>query len=227
MSGYFIIGTDTGVGKTWATLALMKVLQDKGKVVVGMKPVASGCQNTSAGLRNDDAMRILKQSCSSGDQAINYKTVNPYAFEQAVAPHIAADLSGVKIDVEKIAREFNILKKDADSVIVEGVGGWSVPLGNNTMLADVVKRLGLPVILIVGLRLGCINHALSTGRVIEADGVKIHGWIGSQLDPGYACLNETMITLQTRINAPFLGGLPYMEIFDLDSACSQLGNKFI
>jgi len=222
MSDYFITGTDTGVGKTWATLALIKALQDKGKTVVGMKPVASGCQNTSAGLRNDDARQILKQSSSRGDQTINYKTVNPYAFEQAVAPHIAAELAGVKIDVEKIAREFNTLKKDADSVMVEGVGGWSVPLGDNTMLADVVKRLGLPVILIVGLRLGCINHALSTVRVIEADGVKLHGWIGSQLDPDYTCLDETMITLQTRINAPLLGNLAYMESFDLKIACSQL-----
>ena len=222
MSDYFITGTDTGVGKTWATLALMKALQDKGKSVVGMKPVASGCQNTSAGLCNDDAMRILKQSCSRGDQTIKYKTVNPYAFKQAIAPHIAADLAGVKIDIEKIAREFNTLKKDADSVVVEGVGGWSIPLGKNIMLADLVKRLNLPVILIAGLRLGCINHTLSTVRAIKADGAKLHGWIGSQLDPDYACLNETMITLQTRINAPFLGNLAYMESFDLKTACSQL-----
>jgi dethiobiotin synthetase len=222
MSDYFITGTDTGVGKTWATLALMKALQDKGKTVVGMKPVASGCQNTSAGLRNDDARQILKQSCSRGDQTINYKIVNPYAFEQAVAPHIAAELAGVKIDVEKIAREFNTLKKDADSVVVEGVGGWSVPLGESIMLADLVKCLNLPVILIIGLRLGCINHALSTVRAIEADGVGLHGWIGSQLDPDYTCLNETMITLQTRINAPLLGNLAYMKSFDLKTACGQL-----
>jgi len=222
MSDYFITGTDTSVGKTWATLALMKALQDKGKVVVGMKPVASGCQNTSAGLRNDDARQIFKQSNSRGDQHINYKTVNPYAFEQAIAPHIAAELAGVKIDIEKIAGEFNTLKKDADSVMVEGLGGWSVPLGKSIMLADLVKRLNLPVILVVGLRLGCINHALSTVRAIEADGAKLHGWIGSQLDPDYACLNETMITLQTRINAPFLGNLAYMQSFDLKTACSQL-----
>jgi len=222
MSDYFITGTDTGVGKTWATLALMKALQDKGKAVVGMKPVASGCQNTSAGLRNDDARQILKQSSNLGDQTINYITINPYAFEQAVAPHIAAELAGVKIDIEKIAREFNTLKKDADSVLVEGVGGWSIPLGKNIMLADLVKRLNLPVILVVGLRLGCINHALSTIRVIEADGARLYGWIGSQLDPDYACLNETMITLQTRINAPFLGNLAYMKSFDLKTACSQI-----
>jgi dethiobiotin synthetase len=222
MSDYFITGTDTGVGKTWATLALMKALQDKGKIVVGMKPVASGCQNTSAGLRNDDARQILKQSSNRGDQTISYKTVNPYAFKQAIAPHIAADLAGVKIDIEKIAREFNTLKKDADSVLVEGVGGWNVPLGPETMLVDMVEHLDLNVILVVGLRLGCINHALSAARSIEADGMKFHGWITSQLDPNYACLKEAMATLRARINAPLLGSLPYMESFDVEIASSQL-----
>jgi dethiobiotin synthetase len=222
MSDYFITGTDTGVGKTWATLALMKAMQDKGKVVVGMKPVASGCQKTSVGLRNDDATRILEQSSSRGNQIINYKTVNPYAFEQAVAPHIAAELAGVVIDIEKIASEFSTLKKDADIVAVEGVGGWSVPLGAEIMLADIVERLNLKVILVIGLRLGCINHALSATRTIEGDGAKLHGWIGNQLDPDYACLNETMNTLQTRIDAPLLGSLPFMESFDLKTAASQL-----
>jgi dethiobiotin synthetase len=221
MSAYFITGTDTGVGKTWATLALMKALQNKGEAVVGMKPVASGCQNTSEGLRNDDAVRILKQSSSRGDQTIKYKTVNPYAFEQVIAPHIAAELAGIVIDIEKIAGEFNTLKKEADTVVVEGVGGWCVPLGDHTMLADLVNRLGLPVILVIGLRLGCINHTLSTVRAIEADGAKIHGWITSQLVPDYASLKQTMTTLQTRIDAPLLGRLPYMESYDLKIASSQ------
>jgi len=222
MSAYFITGTDTGVGKTWATLALMAALQNRGEIVVGMKPVASGCQNTSVGLRNDDAVRILKQSSSRSDQTINYKTVNPYAFEQAVAPHIAAELAGVVIDIEKIASEFNTLKENTDNVVVEGVGGWCVPLGENTMLADLVNRLGLQVILVIGLRLGCINHALSTVRAIEADGAQVYGWITSQLDPGYACLNETTATLQTRISAPLLGSLPYMQSFDVEIAAGQL-----
>ncbi len=222
MSAYFITGTDTAVGKTWATLALMAALQNKGEVVVGMKPVASGCQDTSEGLRNDDAIRILEQSSRRGDQAINYKTINPYAFEQAVAPHIAAELAGTVIDIEKITGEFSRLKENADSVVVEGVGGWCVPLGENTMLADLVNRLGLSVILVIGLRLGCINHALSTVRAIEADGAMLHGWITSQLDQDYACLNETMTTLQTRISAPLLGSLPYTKHFDVEIAAGQL-----
>ncbi len=218
MPEYFITGTDTGVGKTWVTLALMEALQNKGEVVVGMKPVASGCQKTSAGLRNDDAVRILMQS----SQDLDYKTVNPYAFEPAVAPHIAAGLAGAMIDIEKIASEYSTLKKNADSVVVEGVGGWCVPLGDTIMLADLVNRLGLQVILVVGLRLGCINHALSTVRAIEADGGKLHGWVSSQLVPDYVCLKETLTTLQTRIDAPFLGNLPWMEGFDLKTAASQL-----
>jgi len=218
---YFITGTDTGVGKTWVTLALMKALQDKGKVVVGMKPVASGCTKIDEDLHNDDAVKILQQSSKRPSQTLDYKTVNPYAFEQAVAPHIAAGLAGVKIDIEKIADDFYLLKEGADCVLVEGIGGWCVPLGSEDMLADLVKRLDLQVILIIGLRLGCINHALSTVRAIQADGVNLCGWMTSQLDPDYAFLEETMMTLQARISAPLLGNLPHMEKFDLEILASH------
>jgi len=221
VSDYFITGTDTGVGKTWVTLALMKAMQNKGKAVVGMKPVASGCEKTNEGLRNDDAVKILQQSSKRPSQTLDYKTVNPYAFEQAVAPHIAAGLAGVKIDIEKIADDFYLLKEGADCVLVEGIGGWCVPLGSEDMLADLVKRLDLQVILIIGLRLGCINHALSTVRAIQADGVNLCGWMTSQLDPDYAFLEETMMTLQARISAPLLGNLPHMEKFDLEILASH------
>ncbi len=221
MPGYFITGTDTGVGKTWVTLALMKAMQNKGKVVVGMKPVACGCKETRDGLRNDDAVKILQQSSKRPSQTLDYKTVNPYAFEQAVAPHIAAGLAGVKIDIEKIADDFYLLKESADCVLVEGIGGWCVPLGSEDMLADLVKRLDLQVILIIGLRLGCINHALSTVRAIQADEVNLCGWMTSQLDPDYAFLEETMMTLQARISAPLLGNLPHMEKFDLEILASH------
>lgn len=218
MSDYFITGTDTGVGKTWATLALMKAMQNKGMVVAGMKPVASGCKKTSVGLRSDDAARILKQS----NQSLDYKTINPYAFEQAIAPHIAAKLAGVVIDIDKIVGEFSILKKKSNSVVVEGIGGWNVPLGADIMLADIVESLDLKVVLVVGLRLGCINHALSTARAVEADGARLHGWIMNQLEPYYACQQETMRTLRARISAPLLGSLSYMEKFDVEIAASQL-----
>ncbi|MCH8977175.1 MAG: dethiobiotin synthase [Proteobacteria bacterium] len=217
MPGYFITGTDTGVGKTWVTLALMKAMQNKGKVVVGMKPVACGCKETRDGLRHGDALSILKQS----SRPVNYNTVNPYAFQHAIAPHIAAGLVGVMIDIEKIAGEFDKLIKDSDCVLVEGIGGWCVPLGGDIMLSELVNRLDLPVILVVGLRLGCINHALSTVRAIQADEVNLCGWMTSQLDPDYAFLEETMMTLQARISAPLLGNLPHMEKFDLEILASH------
>lgn len=217
MPGYFITGTDTGVGKTWVTLALMKAMQNKGKVVVGMKPVACGCKDTRDGLRHGDALSILKQS----SRLVNYNTVNPYAFQHAIAPHIAAELVGVMIDIEKIADEYDKLINDSDCVLVEGIGGWCVPLGDDIMLSELVNRLDLPVILVVGLRLGCINHALSTVRAIQADEVNLCGWMTSQLDPDYAFLEETMMTLQARINAPLLGNLPHMEKFDLEILASH------
>jgi dethiobiotin synthetase len=222
MSNYFITGTDTGVGKTWATLALMKAMQNRGKFVVGMKPVASGCKNTSEGLRNDDALQILQQSSSRAGQELAYEIVNPYAFEQAVAPHIAADIAGEEIGIEKIASAFNSLKKGSDSVFVEGIGGWCVPLGKDTMLADMVEQLDLQVILVIGLRQGCINHALSTLGAIQGDGAKLSGWVTSQIDPDYAGLEETMAVFHSRINAPFLGSLSHMDKFDLEAATSHI-----
>ena len=222
MSTYFITGTDTGVGKTWATLALMKTLQNKGKIVVGMKPVASGCTNTDQGLRNDDALSLLQLSNEQGGKSLNYEMVNPYAFEQAVAPHIAAELLGKRIDIEKIAGHYDLLKKDSDCVLVEGVGGWCVPLGKDIMLSDMVNRLDLRVILVIGLRLGCINHALSTLAAIRADGARTHGWIVSHLDSDYACLDNTLDLFHSRINAPYLGCLPHMEKFDMDIAVSHV-----
>jgi dethiobiotin synthetase len=222
MSAYFITGTDTGVGKTWATLALMKALQNHGEVVVGMKPVASGCTKTDEGLLNDDAVKILQLTNKGRPQPLDYKTINSYAFEPEVAPHIAADRDGEKIDIEKIADDFNFLNKQADSVIVEGVGGWCVPLSDNEMLADLVRRLDLAVILVIGLRLGCINHALSTLRAIQSDGVKLQGWMTSQIDQDYVGIEETTETFHSQIKAPYLGSLPYLERFDLDSLARNI-----
>jgi len=125
------------------------------------------------------------------------------------------------IDIEKNAGEFDKLTKNSDCVLVEGIGGWCVPLGGDIMLSELVNRLDLPVILVVGLRLGCINHALSTVRAMQADGARLHGWVSSQVDANYAYLAETITTLQARIGAPFLGNLPYMEKFDLEILASH------
>lgn len=222
MPDYFITGTDTGVGKTWATLALMKAMQNKGQMVVGMKPIASGCERNFGGLRNDDAVKISQQSSKRANQTSDYNIVNPYAFEPAIAPHVAASMSGVVIDIEEIADKFYVLKSNSDSVLVEGIGGWCVPLGKDVMLADIVKRLGLQLILVIGLRLGCINHALSTARAIQTDGISLRGWMTSQIEPSYAYLEETLAVFHSRINAPFLGNLPYMEKLDASIAAGYI-----
>lgn len=218
MSAYFITGTDTNIGKTWTTLALMQAAQDQGKIIGGMKPIASGCQKTHDGLRNNDALQILKQS----SKPVDYTTVNPYAFAEQVAPHIAAERTGIDINMDKIAANLTLLKQKNEMIFVEGIGGWCVPLAKNLMLADLVKRLELPVILVVGLRLGCINHALSAVRNIQADGVTLHGWIINNLESNYMSYTETLKTLKQHIFANFLGAIPYMKKFDPKKATSHI-----
>ncbi len=207
MSGYFITGTDTGVGKTVAALAVMELLKRRGFEVAGMKPVASGCSPGPEGLRNSDAVQIM-QACSSG---LPYSQVNPYAFEAAIAPHIAAARSGESIRITKIVSICRDLEVSADRVVVEGVGGWAVPLGSETMLPDLACRLKLPVILVVGLRLGCINHALLTASAIKSTGLEFCGWIANQQQPRIEAMDEIINTLRERIDAPLLGVLPWCD----------------
>ena len=207
MSGYFITGTDTGVGKTVVTLAVMELLKRRGFEVAGMKPVASGCDHGEHGLRNGDAVQIM-QACSSG---LSYSQINPYAFEPAIAPHIAAARSGKTIRIKKIVSLCRDLEETAERVVVEGVGGWDVPLGNAAMLPDLACRLGFPVVLVVGLRLGCINHALLTASAIKSTGLEFGGWVANQLQPRLEAKDEIIGTLQQRIDAPLLGVLPWSE----------------
>lgn len=207
MSGYFITGTDTGVGKTVVTLAVMEHLRRQGFQVAGMKPVASGCDPGAAGLRNSDAVQIMR-ACSAG---LPYSKINPYAFEPAIAPHIAAAHSGETIRITKIVSAYRDLEEMADRVVVEGVGGWEVPLGSGTMLQDLACRLKLPVLLVVGLRLGCINHALLTVTAIKSTGLEFGGWIANQQQPRLAAMDEIIQTLRERIDAPLLGVLPWSE----------------
>lgn len=207
MNGYFITGTDTGVGKTLVTLAVMELLKRRGFEVAGMKPVASGCNHDAAGLRSSDAVQIM-HACSSTPP---YSQVNPYAFEAAIAPHIAAARSSESIRIGKIVSLCRDLEATAERVVVEGVGGWEVPLGSDTQLPDLACRLKLPVILVVGLRLGCINHALLTASAIRSTGLDFFGWIANQQQPGVEAMEENINTLQERIDAPLLGVLPWRE----------------
>jgi len=204
--GWFVTGTDTGVGKTLVSAALINLLANKGERVAGMKPVASGCHNTEHGLRNDDAEMLINAANVDAD----YDDINPYCFEPAISPHLAAREAGVKIELENVFNHFEIIRQQADTTVVEGVGGWMAPLGHVITNEHMAKTLGLPVILVVGLRLGCINHALLTARAIEAAGMVLAGWVANTRDPDMERLEENINTLVARLSAPLLGQVPQL-----------------
>jgi dethiobiotin synthetase len=204
--GYFVTGTDTGVGKTQVTLGLMRHLQDRGRRVLAMKPVASGCQRTAQGLRNADALLLQRQ----GSQPLEYREVNPYAFEPAIAPHLAAHEAGVRIELNTIRTGFERLAAQADQVCVEGVGGWLVPLNEAQTAADLAVELGLGVILVVAIRLGCLNHALLTQVAIAAAGLHFAGWVANQPSPGFERAGDIIGALRSRLAAPLLGAVPFL-----------------
>lgn len=203
--GVFITGTDTEIGKTLVSATLLAALNGAGLRSVGMKPVASGCTETAKGLRNADAEMLIAHSAIKA----NYATVNPFAFRDPIAPHLAAQDVGTVIRLDVIGNAYGTLAEHADVVVVEGVGGWSVPLAPSLMLAELPRALKLPVILVVGLRLGCLNHAMLSARSIEADGCELIGWIGNHVDPEMARVGDNLATLHEKLDAPCLGVLPY------------------
>jgi dethiobiotin synthetase len=205
--GFFITGTDTECGKSEITLALMHLLQARGHRVLGMKPVASGAEPTKDGLRNEDARRIQQQ----GSADVPYELVNPYAFGPPIAPHIAARQAGESIRFQLLRKNLQALSDQADFVLVEGVGGWKVPLGPDGDVSDLAAHLGLPVILVVGMKLGCINHALLTADAIVADGSSLAGWVANQIDPGMLEMESNLETLREGIDAPCLGFVPFLQ----------------
>ncbi len=207
MTSFYITGTDTGVGKTLASAALLHVLRTRGLRSVGMKPVASGCVETSAGWRNDDALALLEASAPPPE----YADLNPYALPQPLAPEIAAREAGVDIELGKIVASYRRLRASADAVVVEGVGGWAAPLSATLDQADLVRALRLPVVMVVGMRLGCLNHARLTARAIVDDGCELAGWIASHVDAGMARQDENFELLCARIQAPCWGRLPYAQ----------------
>lgn len=205
--GLFVTGTDTEVGKTEVTLGLMAALQRHGFSVLGMKPVAAGCVLTPDGLRNEDALRIQAQ----GSMPLAYAAINPYAFAPPIAPHIAAAQAGVEIQIELIETAYQRLATQADWVLVEGAGGWRVPFGPCLTLADLPSALDLPVVLVVGLRLGCLNHALLSAESIQASGLQLAGWVANRIDPAMAAADENLATLRERLPAPCLGVVPWLS----------------
>jgi dethiobiotin synthetase len=202
----FIAGTDTGVGKTHASCALLHALRHAGHDAVGMKPVASGCVDAGEGLRNDDALALL---AAGSDPALPYRRVNPMALRQPLSPHLAAASEGVTIQLPPLREAFDQLQATHDRVVVEGVGGWLVPLAPGVSAADIPRQWRLPVILVVGLRLGCLSHALLSARAILADGCELLGWIGNRIDPSMAAVEANLATLAELLPAPCLGVLPH------------------
>jgi dethiobiotin synthetase len=206
VEGVFVTGTDTGVGKTLVACALLRRLAEDGRPVVGMKPVAAGCADTAGRRVNDDVEALLAASTVPAERAL----VNPYALIEPIAPHIAAAREGVIIDISHIRRCFDRLRGLADAVVVEGAGGFRVPLNDREDGADLAVALGLPVVLVVGMRLGCLNHALLTQQAILARGLKLAGWVANRIDPGMARQEANVDALKRRLAAPLLGDIPFV-----------------
>lgn len=201
---YFVTGTDTGVGKTLVSCALLYAMATQGRRVAGFKPVAAGCDENE---HNEDALAL----CAAGTVPLACEQINPYCFAPAIAPHIAADFSGRRIELSYILNAYRELVAQVDEVIVEGAGGFLVPLNERQDGADLAKQLGLSVILVVGMRLGCLNHALLTMRAIAGSGLKCAGWVANVVEPGMPALQQNIDTLRVRIEAPLLGVVPYTK----------------
>ena len=205
--GFFVTGTDTGVGKTCVSVGMVRALQAQGHVVVGMKPVASGCVESSTGLVNEDALEL--QACASF--TMPYHQVNPYAFAPAIAPHVAAQAAGTEIEIPVITATCRQLSAEADRVVVEGVGGWLVPINGHQTMADVAIELDLPIVLVVAVRLGCLNHALLTAAAIRDSGLPLAGWVANRMHPDCERQDENVAALLERLPAPLLADIAYAE----------------
>lgn len=198
---WFVAGTDTEIGKTFVACALLHALRGQGYSAIGMKPVAAGTDEHG---RNDDVEALIAAASVKAPREL----VNPYLYAPAIAPHIAALEENRPIDIERIAQSFAALRPLADALIVEGVGGFCVPLGPHSDAADLAQRLALPVILVVGMRLGCISHALLSEQAIAARGLQLAGWVANRIDPQMARFEENLASLEARLAAPLLGVIP-------------------
>lgn len=215
--GVFVTGTDTGCGKTRVSAGLLRGWRRCGYRVAGMKPVASGCERRAGELFNADALALQ----AAAGAAFDYVTVNPYALEPAIAPHVAARQAGIEIRAAVIKQACEQLATASERLVVEGVGGWRVPLAVTLQTADLVRLLNMPVLLVVGFRLGCISHALLTAEAIRADGLTLLGWVANRVEADYAASTATLDTLRASIPAPLLGDIAYAAD-DGSEACVSL-----
>ena len=202
---FYVTGTDTGVGKSVASAALLHALRARGRRAIGMKPVASGCEWIDGGWRNEDA-RLLQ---AASEPRPDYDDVNPFALRAPVAPELALRDDGVELALTPILAAHARLASQGDAMVVEGVGGWAAPLSAELDQLDLIRALRLPVVLVVGLRLGCINHARLSVRAIQDDGVELLGWIGNVIDPAMARIDDNFGILRQRLPIPCWGRLPY------------------
>lgn len=220
---YFITGTDTDAGKTTITAGLLCAAKQQQRSTLGMKPVASGCEMTEQGLRNSDALALIAQSSVK----LPYAQINPYAFAPAIAPHIAAQEAGMELRVSDLYRAAQvIMQEQADFTLIEGAGGWRVPISSTEFLSDFAIALKLPVILVVGVKLGCINHALLTVEAIRNDGLTLAGWVANVIDPDCARLSENLEFLHQHIAAPCLAEVPNLATASAEHVARYLNHTY-
>ncbi|WP_175653434.1 dethiobiotin synthase [Pseudomonas sp. Marseille-P9899] len=218
-AAYFIAGTDTDVGKTTVAAGLLHAAQLAGLSTLGAKPVASGCEVTPKGLRNADALALIAQSSIK----LPYEQINPFAFEPAIAPHLAAREADIELSVQGLLEPMReILAQQADFTLIEGAGGWRVPLSHHANLSDLAVALNLPVILVVGVRLGCINHALLSAEAIARDGLQLAGWVANIIDSRTSRLEENLASLAERLPAPCLGRIPRLKPASAEAVAEHL-----
>lgn len=213
-TGFFVTGTDTGIGKTTVSCALLHACAAQGKTVVGMKPIAAGCENGK--------WLDVEQLLTASNVNVTRQQINPYAFDPPISPHIAAQQAGAEIDLAIIHQAYLELSKQAEIIIVEGVGGFLVPINQHQTGADLARVLGLPVMLVVGMRLGCLNHALLTAQAIRAAGLTLAGWVANCMGSQMLVLAENIATLKQRLDCPLLGVIPFENDMDV-----QKGAEFL
>lgn len=206
--GIFITGTDTGVGKTLIACALVRALREEGTRVAVMKPVASGSFQTPEGLRNADALALMEAAGLQG--AEQYGEVNPYCFGPAISPHIAAKEAGITVDTSMIKQQYDKLAANADWVVVEGAGGWFAPINEHQTMADLTWALSVPALMVVGLKLGCLNHAQLTRLAVESHGVVLAGWVSNAIDPQMWRPEENLEALERLLGEPPLAVVPHL-----------------
>lgn len=216
---FFITGTDTDAGKTLVASGLLAAAKAKGLSTAAVKPVAAGCESTADGMRNSDALALLAQ-CT---RPLSYDQVNPIALAPPIAPHIAAQEAGRMLNVDRLVGLCRgVMAERADLTVIEGAGGWRVPLNPSHTLADLAKALNAPVILVVGMKLGCISHALLTFEAIVRDGLPVVGWVANCIDPHMQVLEQNIHSLQSRLPVPLLGVVPHLADASAELAVPHL-----